>query len=204
MSTLYLQRHPRTPADFVRGLEVEAANDSGALRLHYALQGDVRRIRVPPAGAGGRADRLWAHTCFEAFVRVEDAQGYLELNFSPSGQWAAYEFDAYRRGMTPLALEQPPRIVARRGARRSASEAPSRAAPGKSVAGAASPDCLLELEALARLPAWARAEGRKLRLGLCAVVEDGAGELSYWALRHPPGRPDFHHPDTFALTLEAA
>ena len=44
--------------------------------------------------------------------------------------------------------------------------------------------------------------GRPLRLGLSAVVEDAAGKLSYWALRHTPGKPDFHHTDAFALTLE--
>jgi len=26
--------------------------------------------------------------------------------------------------------------------------------------------------------------------------------LSYWALRHPPGGPDFHHADCFAMELE--
>ena len=39
------------------------------------------------------------------------------------------------------------------------------------------------------------------RLGLSAVIEDIDGVLSYWALAHPPGKPDFHHPDSFALTL---
>ncbi len=40
-----------------------------------------------------------------------------------------------------------------------------------------------------------------LRLGLSAVLEMKDGSLSYWALAHPPGKPDFHHPDSFALTL---
>jgi hypothetical protein len=42
----------------------------------------------------------------------------------------------------------------------------------------------------------------KLSIGLSAVVEDESGALSYWALRHAPGKPDFHHPDAFALKLE--
>ena len=41
-----------------------------------------------------------------------------------------------------------------------------------------------------------------LRLALSAVVEADDGTLSYWALRHPPGRPDFHHADGFVLRLE--
>ena len=43
--------------------------------------------------------------------------------------------------------------------------------------------------------------GENLLLGLCAVLEDDQGRLSYWALRHAPGRPDFHHRDSFALEL---
>ena len=31
---------------------------------------------------------------------------------------------------------------------------------------------------------------RSIRLGLSAVVESVDGGLSYWALRHPPGKPD--------------
>ena len=42
----------------------------------------------------------------------------------------------------------------------------------------------------------------KLRIGLAAVIEDESGALSYWALRHAPGKPDFHHPDAFALELD--
>ena len=40
-----------------------------------------------------------------------------------------------------------------------------------------------------------------LRLGLSAVIEDDSGKLSYWALKHPSGKPDFHHPDTFVLEI---
>jgi hypothetical protein len=45
-----------------------------------------------------------------------------------------------------------------------------------------------------------RAKGM-LRIGLAAVIEEKSGALSYWALRHPPGRPDFHHRRSFALEL---
>ena len=39
------------------------------------------------------------------------------------------------------------------------------------------------------------------RIGLSAVIEEDNGSLSYWALKHAPGKPDFHHPDAFALAL---
>ena len=43
---------------------------------------------------------------------------------------------------------------------------------------------------------------RSVQLGLSAVVEAADGGLSYWALKHPPGKPDFHHVDAFALQLD--
>ena len=103
-----------------------------------------------------------------------DGPGYREFNFSPSGEWAVYAFRGYRDS-GELEVELAPAIVVRRTMNR------------------------LELDAeISRdlLP-----QGRSLRLGLSAVVEDADGGLSYWALRHAPGKPDFHHPDAFALPL---
>jgi hypothetical protein len=40
-----------------------------------------------------------------------------------------------------------------------------------------------------------------VRLALSAVIEEGDGTLSYWALKHGPGKADFHVPDGFALEL---
>ena len=54
----------------------------------------------------------------------------------------------------------------------------------------------LELDALSSLPSEAG-----WRLGLAAVIEETDGNKSYWALAHPPGKPDFHHADGFAYDL---
>jgi hypothetical protein len=48
---------------------------------------------------------------------------------------------------------------------------------------------------LAGLPAGAWS------LGISAVIEEQDGTKSYWALAHPSGKPDFHHPDCFTLDL---
>jgi hypothetical protein len=56
----------------------------------------------------------------------------------------------------------------------------------------------LDLREIAALPSDSVWE-----LGLSAVIEETDGHKSYWALRHPPGKPDFHHPDCFALELPA-
>ena len=34
-----------------------------------------------------------------------------------------------------------------------------------------------------------------IRVSITAVIEEKGGRKSYWALAHPPGRPDFHHAD---------
>jgi len=57
----------------------------------------------------------------------------------------------------------------------------------------------LELDGLSSLPsnaAW--------RVGLSAVIEETSGNKSFWALTHPSGKADFHHPDCFAYELPAA
>ena len=105
---------------------------------------------------------------------VEDGPGYHEFNFSPSREWAVYAFRGYRDGGEP-GVELPPGIVVRRTGGR------------------------LELDA--EICQDFLPPGRPLRLGLSAVMEDADGELSYWALRHPQGKPDFHHTDAFALQL---
>jgi hypothetical protein len=42
------------------------------------------------------------------------------------------------------------------------------------------------------------------RLGLSALIEETSGRKSYWALAHPPGKADFHHPDCFVHELSPA
>jgi hypothetical protein len=159
----------------VRALEVEVhRTEADRLTLRYLLAGAVDQLRIPPQQPPARADKLWQHTCFEAFVVAQGKQGYFEFNFSPSIEWAAYRFTGYRAGMAPFELPGPPRVAVGRRPDRLTLEA--------------------ELD-LAALPG-------ELRLALSAVIEAADGSLSYWALRHPPGKPDFHHADGFALRLD--
>jgi hypothetical protein len=177
-----LTTHPSTPNDAVRSLVVQLrAEEPGILLFQFSLDADMSRIRVPLSGAGGRADALWKHTCFEAFVAPADAPGYHEFNFSPSLDWAIYRFSAYREGMSPAEIGRAPKISVRRG------------------------DNGLELQSAVRLRHLAELrDARHLRIALAAVIEDENGRLSYWGLRHPPGKPDFHHPNGFALKVARA
>jgi hypothetical protein len=148
------------------------------LALTFICKGNVAHLRIPSPQRPRRADGLWQHTCFEVFIGKDDSPGYFEFNFSPSGEWAAYGFRGYRDGGSIEDDNLDPRIVVR-----SSAEA-------------------LELEAVIRLDRLpAMRPGTKLRLGLSAVIEDNDGRLSHWALKHPPGKPDFHHPDSFAFEL---
>jgi len=163
--------HPATPSVAARAILVEVRRAPRALALRYVLSGDVERLRIPRPRPPARADGLWRHTCLEVFVASGEGAGYEEFNFSPSGEWAAYAFTAYREG--GAALQRP--------------------APALSVNASAQ---TLELSAELACPAQT-----PLRLGLAAVVEDAAGALSFWALRHPAGRPDFHHAASFAMEI---
>jgi hypothetical protein len=151
----------------------------GLLSIHYRVEGDLDRLQLPPPRPSHPTDGLWRHTCFEAFVKRGDTRAYLELNFSPSTEWAIYAFDDYRHGMQPRAPAHPPEIVCRRG------------------------EDVLEVDVSIRFEGLfterERIEG--LRLGLAAVLEDGQGQLSYWALAHLSERPDFHHADAFTVSL---
>lgn len=176
-----LVAHPDTASQAVAGLTTDARLAApSVLVCDYVLHADLSRVRLPPAGGGKRRDGLWRHTCFEVFVSVPGVPGYYELNFSPGGEWAAYHFQDYRRGMSAAELREPPTLQVQARAAR------------------------LELFATVELAGLAELAGAAhLKLALAAVVEDESGALSYWSLRHPPGRPDFHHPDGFTLELYA-
>jgi hypothetical protein len=99
----------------------------------------------------------------------------MEFNFSPSFEWAAYEFSSYRSGMEDLATHDPEIIISTTDGW-----------------------FFLAVEALPELPISA------VRVGLSAVVEEVDGTRSYWALAHPSGEPDFHDPACFVLEVPAA
>lgn len=173
-----LALHPDSLFDAAAGIDVDVARPrGGTLVLRYLVSGRTRDLVLPPAAAPARTDGLWRHTCFEAFVRVPPDAAYYEFNFAPSTQWAAYRFDGYRSGMRVANGIGAPHIEVRSNGGRYELQAS------------------LELDLPGDTP-W--------RLGLSAVIEEKSGRLSYWALAHPSGKPDFHHPDCFALELPAA
>lgn len=173
MQVVELVPHPATPSAAARSIVVRLRRDSeGRLAARYVVDADLAKVRVPKPGRAQRADGLWRHTCFEMFIAPGGSAAYQEFNFSPSGEWAAYRFTGYREGGAPLECPVPSIAV-----RASASA--------------------LELDAaitcVARGP---------LKVGISAVLEEGEGRLSCWALRHDAARPDFHAAFGFALEID--
>lgn len=178
-----LVRHPSTPDDILTSITVTVDTlTSERLALRYRIGGDIDRLALPAQKPGKFQDQLWRHTCLETFIAFADGDEYFELNFSPSSEWAVYRFDSYRAGMTPLYPAPPPRLIVQRRD------------------GELATDIDIDLGAIAGLTAQ-QIKDRGLRLAVSAVMQDERGGISYWALAHPPGKPDFHHRDGFVLRL---
>ena len=174
-----LAGHPDNPRVFAQQIGVTLLQKAdGSLTLAYAIHGAPEALRIPApsvAGTPAVADALWRATCCELFVSTALTAGYREYNFSPSGQWAVYDFGAYRQPAPTLQAVAPPEI---------------RFAPR--------PD---RLQLDVRLPPGSLPAADSLRCTLAVVLEARDGSLGYWALAHPAGQPDFHHPAGFALQL---
>jgi hypothetical protein len=169
-----LRLHPDSLCVAATRVEAEVACPRrGSLVLSYVVSGKISDLRMPPIVAAARADELWRHTCFEAFVRTSAGPAYYEFNFAPSTQWAAYRFSGYRSGMRVATEIGAPRIEVRSRAETYTLQA------------------ALEFDGLSS----------RLHIGLSAVLEETSGRKSYWALAHPPGKADFHHADCFTLDL---
>ena len=169
--------HPQSDANGVESLVVTISHaQNGEIGIIYRVAGALETLEIAAPVAGNRVDGLWKSTCFELFVCHFEDSSYLEYNFSPSGQWAAYQFASYRDGVSELEASAPSIEVKQNGN-------------------------TLTLSASLQLPvAW---RARKLSACISAVVATKNGDISYWAVAHPPGKPDFHHRDCFAVQLEA-
>lgn len=176
METFDLTAHPAHPAKVVSGIAARILSfDANWLTLRWKVDG-AGALVLPPFAGRARTDGLWQTTCFELFVTAPGGEGYAEFNLSPSERWAAYDFSGYRAGMAERAVERPPVCTPRRG--------------GSVLIF----DAAIPASALPPLP-WA--------FGLTAVIEEEGGIKSYWAMAHPPEKPDFHDPACMAGRLAA-
>jgi len=166
---MQLVPHPDMTVATLQSIDAAVWRDDGRWHFRYLLDGTVDLV-LPDPQYPGPGDELWRTTCAEAFVGLTSG-AYLEFNFAPSGQWAAYRFDSPRVGM--------------------------RHEPAEIEVFVDAGEDWLAIEAAVRCKALEPC----LTLGLNAVIEEVGGVKSYWALKHPPGPPDFHNRACFTALL---
>ena len=130
--------------------------------VEFRLRGDVSAIKIPAHTPPERMDNLWKTTCFEIFWQPDGGTYYREFNLSPSSRWACYDFDDFREN--------------------------SRDAPVHAIAIASShneDELVLKASISSELPDPAQ-------VALNAIVEDLEGNIQFWALAFPEGKPEFH------------
>ncbi len=176
-----IHRHPASCIPAAWRLDVRLTWTADAsLRLDYRLRLPRKALAIPAPGIPGRRDGLWRHSCCEAFIAVVGETAYREYNFSPAGDWAVYDFSDYRIPLTPpeVQADTAPRIDFGRQRH--------------------------EWRLVAHLPRQLLPSGQPgtpLALVVTVVLEDRAGRLSYWALAHGDGQPDFHRLEAPIQTL---
>ena len=175
---LNLVPHPNTPPsepEFKIWANVDHAGALGVVastNIWFGIGAPAKRFVIAEPVESERADELWKTTCFEAFLKNPGSEGYREWNFSPSGEWAAYDFTTLRDGRSDADVAAPYIRV---------EDNLTWWAMGVTIAVDAELD-------------WA--------LGLTAVLEEKDGTKSYWALVHPlADKPDFHDPSGFKAHL---
>ncbi len=157
--------------------------ETGAFELIFNIQSETEvtalsDLRIhssesfPNAQRDQRHDNLWRHTCFEAFFGEPNSEQYWELNVAPSGQWNLYRFNGYRSGGQEELAVVTPTVSWSQGER----------------------ECRCTIQ-LNLKPWWT--ELQLPELAITAVLENQAGQLSYWALQHPGDKPDFHDRRSF-------
>jgi hypothetical protein len=177
-----LAPHPAFGAGPLHSLHATASLDSdGRVTVEFFAHGELSGMRLAPTSAAPqRRVDLWRHSCFELFARRDAERGYLEFNFAPNGDWAAWVFDDYRSGGREL---EPGRV----GISTRSVDTGRWCLHAQAKLGATGPGS-------ADTPAtwW---------LNLAAVIEAQDGGLSYWAARHAGARPDFHDRSCFCVPL---
>lgn len=161
-----LTLHPSCPTGPINAASAKITATTEGCEVEFRLSGGVDAIVMPQAGPSVRTDDLWKTTCFEIFWQPENGSYYREFNLSPSGRWAAYDFDSFREGMR---------------------DAPVQAIALSTAHGSANGEGELVLKAViaSELPTPAR-------VALNAIVEHQGGELQFWALAFDEGKAEFH------------
>ncbi|MEM9178142.1 MAG: DOMON-like domain-containing protein [Pseudomonadota bacterium] len=172
----HLKSHPIAPSAWVDALTISWVRSPHGFKITYRLTGDLSKLVWPAQDGGQRRDELWKTTCFEAFFRARDSDHYVEFNFAPNGDWAAYQFCGYRSNQTQLTCPAPILDSSRD--------------QNSAIVQVTLPEGLPE-------------QGdHPILFGPTAILEATDGTHSFWALHHALIKPDFHHIETFKITVD--
>lgn len=150
----------------IRAVTASVSATPSGCEAEFRLEGRVGIIKVPAPEPSIRTDNLWKTTCFEIFWQPIGGSWYREFNLSPSGRWAAYDFDSFREGMRDAPVDA------------IAVECDQQNLQGTE-------ELVLTAKIAAELPAPAQ-------VALNAIVEHEDGGLQFWALAFAPGKAEFH------------
>ncbi|MFN4019131.1 MAG: hypothetical protein ACK4IC_01285 [Erythrobacter sp.] len=167
-----LMLHPSCDRGPIRAVTAAVTATAQGCEAEFRFDGDVAAVILPPPAVPERMDNLWKTTCFEIFWQPLGGTCYREFNLSPSGRWAAYDFDSFREGM--------------------------RDAPVEAIAIA----CLHDDKGLVLKASIAAALPAPAQVALNAIVEHPDGGMQFWALDFPPGKPEFHSEACRTLIIE--
>ncbi|MFN2100712.1 hypothetical protein [Altererythrobacter sp. MF3-039] len=154
--------HPQSADGPIKKVSASLRPTSAGCEAEFRLEGDIASIKVPENASPRREDFLWKTTCFEIFWQPDRGTYYREFNLSPSSKWACYDFDGFREN--------------------------SRDAPVEQIA----ISCSHDEEQLVLKAAIASELPDPAQVALNGIVEDLEGNIQFWALAFPEGKPEFH------------
>ncbi|OQW47306.1 MAG: hypothetical protein A4S09_16050 [Proteobacteria bacterium SG_bin7] len=141
----------------------------------FTVTGELSKLYIPDGKSNPqRLDNLWKHTCFETFIKQSSQRNYIEINASPSGDWALYSFTDYHQGMANVSEVNDFKVSSSFDKKKES----------------------LKCWYTINLKPFLLPENN-LDIGLSCILETNKGELSYWAINHKNEKPDFHLASNF-------
>ena len=154
--------HPDCKPGPITAVSASVEPTADGCGAEFRLPGEIGKIKVPEHAASMREDFLWKTTCFEIFWQPDGGDWYREFNLSPSSKWACYDFDDFRLN--------------------------SRDGPVRAIEVA----CTHSANELVLRANISSELHNPAQVALNAIVEDLDGNIQFWALAFPDGKPEFH------------
>jgi hypothetical protein len=89
-------------------IDFQFTQSNQVLNFEFHLSGPLELLEIPEASSAPVfKNELWTNTCFEIFLKNSSVRAYQEWNFSPSQDWAFFDFVDYRT-LNPDSTNQPP------------------------------------------------------------------------------------------------